>query len=225
MLALAGTPASAAPVPLGPFVFDSTEFGNTLLQSDGGTFAANNWLNIVNADPGSPGYLTGANFNTGIANIGLGAMPSYTIGYTTPIVNGSGADLGVVTARFSTNDTITLTINGVAMNFGPALAVPTGVPEVYFYNGTGPFTATLFVTSIDLSSFSVPLGSGVNSITVTGSPELDLIRVAGFATTAVPEPASIALIGSGLFGFAVLYRRSRKPGRLLPGKTLDHFAP
>src|SRR5262245_34517342 len=64
----------------------------------------------LNGNPGSPGFLTGANFNTGIANIP--GAPVYTIGYNTSITNGPGADFGVVTARFSTNDTITLTING-----------------------------------------------------------------------------------------------------------------
>jgi hypothetical protein len=212
MLALAGSPAFAAPIALGPFTFDSAEFGNALVQSDGGTWAASNWLNIVNADPGSPGYLTGANFNTGIANIGLSPV-SYTIGYATPIVNGSGADFGVATAHYSTNDTITLTINGVTQNYGPGLGVSTGVSEPYFYNGTSFSPVPLFVTSIDLSDFGVSPGAGVSSITVTGSPELDLIRVAGFATNAVPTPAighgfAVFLAVGGLWFVAKLLERS-----------------
>jgi hypothetical protein len=103
LCALSMTPAVASTVSLGPFSFESSEFGNTLAQSDGGIFANANWLNVINANPGSPGFLTGANFNTGIANIGLGGeSPVYTIGYTTPITNGPSADFGVVTARFST---------------------------------------------------------------------------------------------------------------------------
>ena len=66
--------AHAATIPLGAFNFDSSLFGNTLLESDGGTFRNSNWLNIVNANPGNPGALTGANFDTGIANIGLGGI-------------------------------------------------------------------------------------------------------------------------------------------------------
>ncbi len=50
---------------LGPFNFDSALFGNTLVESDGGTFSSQNWLNVTNADPGNPAYLTGANFDTG----------------------------------------------------------------------------------------------------------------------------------------------------------------
>ena len=58
---------------LGSFNFNDSQFGNTLGESDGGTFSDNNWLNVVNANPGNPGALTGANVNTGIANIGLSA--------------------------------------------------------------------------------------------------------------------------------------------------------
>src|SRR6185312_8042398 len=142
---LATAPASA--LTLGAFTFNDSQFGNTLLESDNGTFSASNWLNVVNADPGNPAYLTGANVDTGIANIDT---PTYTIGYSTPIVNGTGADIGVIPARYSTDDTITLTINGVTQNYGPGLAVDTGVPASYFYAGGGPFGAELFVTTVDL---------------------------------------------------------------------------
>jgi hypothetical protein len=206
-----------ASVILGTFEFDSALFGDTLLQSDGGAFAANNWLNVVNADPGSPGYLTGANFDTGIANIGLGAAPVYTIGYSTPIFNTGGAyDLGVVTARFSVTDTITMEVStdgGVTfsgpLNFGPGLAQATGVGCSYFYAGGGPFGCDLFVTPIELSSFGLAEGASINAIRITGSPELDLIRVAGFANgeVPVPEPTTLALFGAALIPFALRRRR------------------
>jgi len=186
-------------VSLGSFSFDSSQFGNSLGQSDGGSFAATNWLNVINTNPGSPAYLTGANFDTGISNIGLSASPVYTIGYNTPITNGPGADLGVVTARFSSSDTIDLTINGNSVSYGPALATSTSVFKSYFYGGTGPYDAILYVTLIDLSDFAVSDGASVNSIAVTGSPELDLVRIAGLAVpTEVPLPATIPLFASGL---------------------------
>ena len=49
---------------LGAFTFNDNQFGNTLTESDGGTFSSTNWLNVVNVDPGNPSYLTGANFDT-----------------------------------------------------------------------------------------------------------------------------------------------------------------
>lgn len=211
LLLASSTVASAATITLGSYNFDSNLFGNTLIESDGGTFGGGNWLNIANVDPGSPGRLTGANFDTGIANIGLGGTPIYTIGYGTPISNGAGFDLGVVTARFSTGDTITLTINGVTLNYAPAAATSEGGPASYFYGqGGGPFTADLFVTPVDLSDFGVGAGGSISSVTVTGGPELDLIRVAGITagSSDVPAPATLALLGASLLGLG-LARRAR----------------
>ena len=173
---------------LGTFTFSNDQFGNTLSESDGGVFRNGNWLNIVNSNPGTPGALTGPNFNTGIANIGFnGSSPVYTIRYNTPIVNGSNADLGIVSARFSTNDTFRLAVSTdgtnftAFVNFGPELAVSTGVGVSYFYAPSGgPFPSTLVVTPVDLSAFGLASGASVSAIMITSSPEGDLIRVAGF---------------------------------------------
>ncbi len=208
-LFLLGPAVQAAPVGLGGFSFDSNLFGDSLLESDGGTFSAGNWLNVANADPGNPGYLTGAHFNTGIANIGFSGGPiSYTIGYGAGILNGAGDDLGVVVARFSTDsfDMEVSTDGGLnfssAVTIGSGSAVDSGVDRTYFYGGSGPFNSSLFVHSLDLDLFGIGGGASVNAIRITGTTELDLIRAAGFdRAVGAPEPGTLALLGMGLLGF------------------------
>jgi hypothetical protein len=135
-----------------------------------------------------------------------------------------GADIGVVTARFSFGDAVTLTINGITNTYGPDPdpAISTGVNVPYYY-GNGPIIqgapllqpADLWVTLVDLDDFSVAGGASINSLEVTGSPELDLIRVAGLIPSSPPSetplPAALPLFASGLGAFGLIgWRRKRK---------------
>jgi hypothetical protein len=207
---------SATAATLGSFTFNDSQFGNTLLESDGGSYRNGNWLNIVNANPGNPAALTGANFNTGIANIGLSGNPLYTIGYNSAIANGPGADLGIVSARFSTNDTFSLAVSTDGINFtapvpfGPELAVSTGVSRTFYYGASiGPFQCTLFVTPVDLTAFGLAPGATIIATRITSLPEGDLIRVAGLV---VPEPNALVLISCGALSLFACHHRRRQHG-------------
>ncbi len=216
LLAITGAPA-VAQTTLGAYTFNNSLFGNTLTASDGFIQTNSNWLNTVNANPGSPGFLTGANFNTGIANIGISGSTVYTIGYNTAIVNGAGADLGVVMARYSSDPfNIAFSTDGITfsagVNYAAATAVSTGVTRNYFYGGSGPFEATLFVQSVDLSDFGFAAGANIVAARITSNKELDLIRVAGFGNgvTVTPEPSSYAMMVGGLLALGVAARRRKR---------------
>jgi hypothetical protein len=206
VIAICGSASSLAQTQLGSFTFNDNQFGDSLFEFDGGAFSAGNWLNTTNVDPGNPAYLTGVNFETGIANIPFGT--GYRIFYNTPIVNGVGDDLGVVVARYSSDDfEFAFTEDGVGWSPGvtilAASGVDSGVSKNYFYNTAGPFNAELFVHPIDLSNYGVLLGNSVVGVEIGGLSQLDLIRVAGFGT--VPEPCT--LLGFGTLGLVAFARR------------------
>jgi hypothetical protein len=195
---------------LGEFNFNDAQFGDTLTESDNGVFRQNNWLNVKNVDPGNPGALTGANVNTGIGNIGLDGPIIFTIGYNTPIVNGAGSDLGIISARFSADQFgLAVSTDGVNftpfVNFGPKLAISTNVEKDYFYGNAGEtFHATLFVTPVDLSLFGISQDTSISAVEITAMPEGDLIRVAGLA---VPEPCASMLTSLGICALGLFRRR------------------
>jgi hypothetical protein len=221
--------ANAATIPLGPFNFDSNLFGNALVESDGGALSAGGWLNTTNVDPGNPGYLTGANFDTGIANLNGDStfypfpLPpqAFTIFYSNPISNGVGNDFAIVDANFSMQFfegyDIAVSTDGVA--FSPSQWVPdssgisTGVTKTYFcFCGGGPgqgyYQVDLNVMPLDLALFGIAAGDSITAIQITGIVEADLIRVAGFQ--AVPEPSTALLLGLGLTGLAAKGRRRNR---------------
>lgn len=193
---------------LGPFVFDDTKFGDTLLESDGGAWSAVHWLNVFNMDPGNPAYLTGAHVRTGIANIGHGGPVTYRIGYNTGIVNQSGDDLGVIVARDS-SDPVRIAVSLDGTNYTSFMVLPasqavgTGVQMAWYYGASGgnPFDAELFVHPVNLDSFGVGAGQMIRGVAIEGYTGLDLIRVAGL----VPEPSTLLALAS----FALLAARRR----------------
>lgn len=211
--------AQASTVTLGSFSFNSNQFGDTLTESDGGVFRMSNWLNIVDMDPGNPGALTGPNFDTGIANIGFsGQTIDYTIGYNTPIVNGAGSDVGLVTGYSYLGDTYHIAVSTDGVSFTPffdftgSSGTDTLVNMSYYYGGGGPYATDLIVVPIDFSTFGIASGASVVAIEIEGraGEQPDLFRIAGFQTASTtPEPNTLIMLGSALIGLAGLLRRGQ----------------
>jgi len=200
---LAATTAHAEPVTLGSFAFDSRLFGDTMTPAVPAPLPVPQlWLNVANVTPAPGTYLVGPTFNTGLQ---LGAGGLFAIGYSSPIINGPGADLGIITAPNRTPGepvaNFLIINNSVAVPYDPLRAgVDTGVTRDYFLQGqpTGPFRFSLFVTPVELSDFGIAEGESIQSVRigstnggVLGGPNLATIRVAGFErgdAVAVPEP-------------------------------------
>jgi len=79
-------------------------------------------------------------------------------------VNHSGYDLGIVTARFSTDDSAYLEVSSdggstfsSSLTFGPLAAVGTGAYYEYYYGNVldGCSTGYLYVTPVDLLDFGI----------------------------------------------------------------------
>lgn len=211
-LASCGT---ASALTLGTFTFNDLQFGNSLEHSDGGELASQFWLNTVNADPGSPGYLTGPNVETGIADIGAYLPAIYTIGYDNYIFNDVGSDLGIIVARLSI-DNFQIAVSADGVNFstdqliGAATGEVTGVSRTYFAGGYGPYVADLYVHPIELGEFGITEGSSIRAVRITSHQQGDLIRVAGMnasGVSAVPEPAPLPMVAIGAAAIAILGRK------------------
>jgi exosortase/archaeosortase family protein len=215
----------APPIALGSFLFDGRLFGDTMTPAvppdPGPLLGAGAWLNVVPERPAPGTYLTGPNFNTGIF---MGLTNGYVITYNTPIINGPGPDLGIITSPNPNPGEPIGNFLGVP-GFGGGLfdplkvGVDTGVTKSYYAQNPfapdalpgPPRTGSLFVTPVDLSDFGVAEGEGIQSIGLNasnggakGGPLLATFRVAGFErgdAVAVPEPALLRrLLAKHLYG-------------------------
>jgi PEP-CTERM motif len=245
---------------LGSFDFDPAHFGDTVILTPGNsTLLApdRNWLNVVNANPGVTGALTGPSFDTGMLSAGFAeGNPEFfsvrTIGYSTPIMNQPGLDVGIILgglgAEAPSRVAVSVSADGASFFEGAgtpagawgssALAgdafviapapVDTGVTRTYFHGDfcqcgfTDPVTLRLWVEPIDLSAFGIADGDGVSAVRILGDPDLALIRIAGLEPAAVPEPSTLLLLGTGLLAVAWMAGRRRNQFSWPPSKN---FAP
>jgi len=189
------------------FTFNDAQLGNTLLESDGGTFRNSNWLNIVNANPGNPGALTGANFDTA-SPISVWAVRLSTLSVTIqPLRTGLVRTLESFSARFSVSDTFNLAVSTDGIKLYSVHGFRARARRDHRWSRGITFMPAMAHSPL-LSSlhrwtstyFGLAAGATISAVRISALPEGDLIRVAGI--NAIPEPSSILLISSGMISLA-----------------------
>jgi hypothetical protein len=76
--------------------------------------------------------------------------------------------------------------------------------QIYSGTGSGPFTLLP-------GTFPLSASLGYGDVMVNGHTVADLVGGTVTATTATPEPTTLALLGSGLFAIGALRRKKRLP--------------
>jgi hypothetical protein len=225
---LSGATVTSLDVDRGSTVYnyDTSELINVELTAFGGNssgssdlyFAVPDGSDLTVPAPGTrAGLVEDFDLSTGLLNLN-GAS---TFSFDSAVVNDTGTD--IVIYDIGGGDDVTLSVPGgtstivnptfVDAGVGNVSSVLRGLAadadtltelETIAKNGatTGNSNPRAYY-EVDLSTFEIADGASVSSITLTGEGNIDPVLIVGLP--AIPEPASVALLGLG--GLCLLGRR------------------